>query len=218
VQDWLEAVDAAVPERQRLTALAEQVHGIARGWAEVLGVDGHAQREARQREQTARSIRNFQPTVIPGLLQTPEYARAILSIGRTRDVEAALTMRVQRQEVLHASAGPALSFLLAENALRWPIGGPHVIAAQRDRLVSLARLPRVDLAVLPASSTVAATWSNFILWEPADGAPYVSLEVAHGPVDVFQPDRVQLYADLWDRLWAASARGDDALSVIRQLD
>ncbi len=215
VRDWLDAVQASDGDRRRLTALAEQVHGGVRGWANILDRDGHAQREARQRELSSRSIRNFQPTVIPGLLQTPEYARAILSIGRSRDVEAAVAGRVERQTLLRDPAAPALSFLIGEGALRWPIGGADVLAEQRDRLMSLSRLAVVDLAVLPASATEAAPWSNFILWEPDDGPPYVAMEVAHGAVEVFKPDEVALYEALWSRLWDAALHGDEATDLIR---
>ena len=154
-------VDAAT--RQRVLDLAGAVHAETRGWDELLGRDGHAQAEAARREQAATRVRNYQDEVIPGLLQTPEYARAYFEIGRTTDVEAAVAC-IERQKVLRV-AGRRFVFLIAERVLSWPVGGAEVLAEQRDRIVSLSRLPSVELAVLPTVPVAAVAWHNFTLWE-----------------------------------------------------
>lgn len=214
VRAWLAATDVGEVGRERLLDLAEAVLAETRNWGELLGDVGHAQLDVQRRELDAHLIRNFQPTVIPGLLQTPEYARAVLSIGRTRDVVAAVAARIERQQVLYDMTR-AFEFLISERVLRWPLGGEEVAAAQRDRLLSLARLATVKLAVLPADVTVAAAWHNFILWKPPDGAMYVTTELVHGAQEVHDPDGVALYVALWNRLWAAAAVGDDAVALIR---
>lgn len=216
VRAWLDAAGAEETERDRLLDLAEAVHAETRGWGELLGDVGHAQRDAQRRESESTVVRNFQPTVVPGLLQTPEYARAIMSIGRTKDVTAGVATRIERQQVLYEDER-RFTFLIEENVLRWPVGSPDVVAAQRDRLVSLSRLKTVELAILPATVAVAAPWHNFIIWEPQDGHPYVTTELVHGAQEVGDPESVQLYLTLWERLWGAAAVGEDAVSLIQRV-
>lgn len=217
VRRWLAACDAPDEMAARLVALAEAVHTDTRGWSELLDEHGHAQREFREREIAARTVRNFQPSVVPGLLQTPEYARAVLGLGRTRDVDAAVADRVARQKVLYED-GRQFLFLLTEEVLRWPVGGPEVLAAQRDRIVSLSRLPTVGLAVLPTSEVVLVPWQNFILWEPRDDSPvYAGSELFLGEQKATDPGDVDLLLDVWSRLWSAATIENDAVELIRGL-
>ena len=215
VRAWLAACHIGdEPTVRRIVDLAEAVQAETRGWDELLGREGHAQREAAQMEAAVQQLRVFQPTVVPGLLQVPEYARALFSIGRTRDVEAAVAARVTRRRVLY-EPGQAFLFLVAEAALHWPLGGPAVHAAQLDRIVSLSRLPAVDIAVLPISAVVATPWHNFQLWTIPDEAVRVTAEFVDGERDTSDPASVDLYEALWQRLWGAAAQGDDALRLIR---
>lgn len=215
VRRWLVACGADAETSVKLVALAEAVHTYTRGWAALLDEHGHAQREFRARELASRRVRNFQPTVVPGLLQTPEYARAALSMGRTRNVDAAVADRIERQTILYEE-GRVFAFLLAEQVLRTPVGGAEVLAAQRDRLVSLSRLPTVELAVLPTAPVVMALWSNFIIWEPKEEPPYGAAETWLGESKVEDPGEVALLDEVWSRLWAAAAAGDDAVALIRE--
>jgi transcriptional regulator with XRE-family HTH domain len=215
VRSWLDACRADEETRVKVLVLAEAVHTASRGWSELLDEHGHAQREFRAREASSTWVQNFQPTVVPGLLQTPEYARAVLRLGRTRDVEAGVAERVARQAVLH-EAGRRFSFLLAERVLRWPVGGTEVLAAQRDRIVSLCRLPTVELAVLPDDVVTVALWSNFVIWHPADGPAFAGVEKWLGEDKVTDPGDVEMLAGVWSRLWDAAARGEDAVELIRR--
>lgn len=217
VRLWLDAVGEVVTadERRRIVELAESVQSEVRGWDELLGRDGHAQREAAQLEAVAASVRNFQPTVVPGLLQTPEYARAVFSVGRTRDVDAAVAARVARQRVLY-EPGRAFAFLVAEQVLRWPIGGREVLAAQLDRIVSLARLNTVTFGVLPAGQTVACLWNNFILWTLPDEAARVTVERTDGETDTSDEGTVALHEGLWSRLWEAAVHDGEAVELVRR--
>lgn len=216
VRAWLDATAAAERDRVRILELAEGVHAETRGWAELLGDVGHAQHEPLLREQAAAEVCNFQPTVVPGLLQTPEYARAVLSIGRTRDVAAALAARIDRQQVLYQE-GHHFRFLIAEHVLYRPVGGRHVLAAQRDRLVSLLRLPAVEIGIVPIASEIAAVWHNFVLWNVTNEPPYVTAELVHGSQEIHDTDAVELYRALWKQLWASAITGDKVAALIHDL-
>lgn len=217
VRKWLDAVAATGVEvdHDRILDLAEAVQAEIRGWDELLGDAGHAQDEAFDLEEAARRIRNFQPTVVPGLLQTPEYARALLGIGRTTDVTAALARRMERQQRLY-EPGRQFVFLIAEQVLHWPIGGAEVLAAQLDRIVSLSRLDTVEIAIVPSTATSVAAWHNFILWDFDDEPPRATAELVDGEHDSSKDESVAVFELVWSRLWSSAVVGDEATELIRR--
>ncbi|TDB97257.1 XRE family transcriptional regulator [Micromonospora fluostatini] len=101
-------------------------------------------------ERKASTLRAFEPSVLPGLLQTPEYAHAVLSSGPLGDdeVEGYVTARLARQAAVFDRPRPALTiFVVDEAALRR--GEPEIMHPQLDHLVTMAERPRVMLHVLP---------------------------------------------------------------------
>ncbi|MEU3018016.1 helix-turn-helix transcriptional regulator [Nocardiopsis sp. NPDC007018] len=110
-----------------------------------------AQEDVGRKARRTTHTRVFQPTMIPGLLQTAEYARAVfsqpLSMAGT-DVARAVSARLDRQAVLFDSER-RFDFVVTEAALRWSMGGSATMAAQADRLANIATLTNVRLGVLP---------------------------------------------------------------------
>lgn len=218
VTRWLDAAEADADVRERVSALAEAALGETRPWRDLVGGEvPHLQGDAAARESAAESVRNFQPTLVPGLLQTAEYARQVLRISDIAgqfDQAAALTARLDRQSVLHEE-GRRFAFLLGERALRWS-PAPGALAAQLDRLVSLATLDTVAIGVLPDARVVGrAPWHNFAIWSSPDAPDYVMTELVHGVQEIHDPETVALYVTLWDELWSAAATGSDALELVR---
>jgi transcriptional regulator with XRE-family HTH domain len=220
---WLQAVRADEDTEDRVLALTEAVHAETSLWSNVYGGRAHLQDVIGDRDRQCTVVRNFQPTVLPGLLQTVDYARAVLRIadGQAYEVPgvdraAALAGRIGRQEILR-EPGRTFQFVFVEGLLhKEPEAG--VLRAQLNQLLTFAELDTVELAVLPASYMGTMPWHNFVLRHPAadDGAPYVTAELLHGSQTVRDPDSVGVYRRLWDRLWEAAARGDDALAMIRE--
>lgn len=104
-------------------------------------------------EAAARRISTYQPTVVDGLLQTADYARAVLAAGYPRpsadDVERQVSIRLQRQQQLLARENPVrLSMVLCESVLLRAVGGPVVLAAQREHLCAVNERESVDVRVL----------------------------------------------------------------------
>ena len=95
----------------------------------------------------------YEPTVIPGLLQTEEYARALLeSLSHSSDkIERMVTARLERQELLEHNPHAELHFIIGEAAIRRPVGGHGVMANQLRRLKDASRRPKSFLQVLPLS-------------------------------------------------------------------
>jgi hypothetical protein len=179
----------------------------------------HLQGDMHERESQAQTVRNFQPTLIPGLLQTREYAERMFPLvdptGRFDHAEA-VDRRIERQQALLVP-GQHFEFLLGEGALYWnPDPATDILPVQLDRVVLLASLETVDIAVLPlGGQAVAAPWCHFVIWEGDE--QYVSMELLHGEVRVDGIDDVALYRDLYDRLWARAAKDADAVTLIRRV-
>lgn len=218
-QAWLDAGNANDDVRRRVLALTEAAHNQTRSWGELLEQDNQLQSHAQLREGESRVIRNCQLSLVPGLLQTAEYARLVLAQtnpGGHTDPAAQLAGRLERQQVLYQE-GRRFEFLIGEQALLWS-PGPGVMAAQLDRLVSLSTLATIEIAVLPVRREGALAWHSFIYREPVaeDSPPYVTAEMLRGEYMATDPDDVVLYWELWERLWAASATRDEALALIRR--
>jgi len=104
-------------------------------------------------EAAAALIRTYELQFVPGLLQTEEYARAVVLLGHSRaepaEIDRRVTLRMRRQQVLHREDPPQLWAVVDEAALRRPIGGPTVMRQQVSALIEATRLPNVRLQVVP---------------------------------------------------------------------
>ena len=155
----LDAYQVGDPQlRDMLLVLAGSDDGGGRHhwWHAYRGVLPPAYRDFISLESQASTLRTLETSVVPGLLQTPEYARAVTRAavgGLDNDgperLDALVQVRLARQDVLRADPPLALSVVLDEAVLRREVGGPGVMARQLDRLVEAAKLPQVRLQVLP---------------------------------------------------------------------
>ena len=202
-------------------ALVDQAKGLAtqlltwRAMRRQSLVD-HQQR-FRELEAAARLIRVFQPSLVPGLLQTAEYARQVFlragTIGTTADVAAAVQARLDRQAVLFDSA-KRFDFLFTEAALRSRIASDMVMRVQVDRIVTLASLENVTVGYIPLAAELDVVPLNgFTLFD--DQAVYVetiSAELLH------RDDRdIGLYSETFERLQAVALIGSAATHALRAL-
>jgi transcriptional regulator with XRE-family HTH domain len=130
-----------------------------------------------QHEQKAPALRIWQPSVLSGLLQTEDYARAILAVypGVTDEqIGERLAARLARQAILTHEDPPAAWFLVDEAALRRCVGSADVMAAQLAHLAGLARLPNVTIQVVPEIAH-AGVLGGFAV---AERAAYIETAVA----------------------------------------
>lgn len=215
---WLDACGVEDPDRQRVLDLAEAAHGETRSWGDLLAGVTHLQGVARQREADTATVRNFQPTVVPGLLQTPEYAARVIPLAdHTDSVDhgAALAARLQRQQVLYED-GHRFQFLMVETALRWSVNQGDVTPSQLDRIASLSKLGTVEVAIVPAGGDVVVPWHNFVIWEQPDEV-FVTTELFHGEQRITEAQQVALYRGLWERMWSAAETGDEARAAVERI-
>jgi transcriptional regulator with XRE-family HTH domain len=102
-------------------------------------------------ETAATAISQFEPIFVPGILQTEDYALAVLqaSYGPESPAARLVSLRTRRRDLLASDGAPAFSFVLDESVIRRPVGGPAVMRNQLMHLVSLADLPNVTIQVIP---------------------------------------------------------------------
>jgi transcriptional regulator with XRE-family HTH domain len=147
------ALYGADDEAERESMLALSRHGSVPGWWQGHGDAVPAWlKPYLGLEQAARLIRSYDVQLVPGLLQTPEYARAVFgqsgsSVGER--AERQLAVRMRRQEILHRANPPHLWAVIDEAALRRPVGGSAVMRAQIEHLLEIGRLRHVNIQVLP---------------------------------------------------------------------
>jgi transcriptional regulator with XRE-family HTH domain len=157
----------------------------------------------------------WEESVIPGLLQTPEYARHVIQryaelLGGASDVDAAVRSRAQRQEWLYRP-GRKLHVLMWEAALRSLICPPSVLVAQLDRLTGMIGMDTVELGVIPFTASVKIVPANGF-WVLDDRL--VVAEDWHAEMWLDDADNVTLYSKVWRTLRESAVYGADAHNVI----
>lgn len=115
-------------------------------WYASIGHDPQWLAQYKTFEQRARIIRIFEPLLISGLLQTEEYARALLTGGGMADPEPFVAERMERQGVLDRAF---IMVLLSETALGWPVGSPRIMREQLAHVLEVAERPNVVVHVIP---------------------------------------------------------------------
>jgi transcriptional regulator with XRE-family HTH domain len=144
-------------------------------------------------ESRAEEVRSFDAFVVPGLLQTPEYARAVIGGGdpgaSPERMERWIELRMARQGVLDERT-PRLSMILDESVLRREVGSPEIMAAQLHRLAECAAMDRVEIRVLPfRAGGLASTRGAFMIFQMPEPFPEVAYaETLAGAIYVESPD------------------------------
>ncbi|MER6028873.1 helix-turn-helix transcriptional regulator [Streptomyces sp. NPDC001851] len=172
-------------------------------------------------EQAALQIRAYENQFVHGLLQTEDYARALLAADHphasAEATERRVALRMRRQELLAREAPPRVWVLMDETVLRWPVGGPQVMRAQIDHLVEVNRLPHVTLQLMPFANgphpALRAGAYHLFRFRARELPDIVYLSGLVGAVYLDKADDVVVYREALDRLGAqaAPARKTEAL-------
>jgi transcriptional regulator with XRE-family HTH domain len=177
-------------------------------WSEYRDIASRETLQLVQYESAAMISRNFQLSVAPGLLQTEEYARAVLekvNPQRTRDeVDALVGMRMRRQELINRADRPLLFFVLDEAVVRRQVGGPSVMQGLLRRLIEVSAEPNVTVEVVPFSVGFhLGTLGPFVIYEFPDDADddTVYLESQQGEfINRDDPDQILAYRERFEQL------------------
>lgn len=153
-------------------------------------------------ERQAKRLRGFEPILVPGLLETVDYARAVFGTQSgvtSEDIDEQVTARLKRQEILDRDQPPGLWVIVDESALRRPVGGTYVMREQLRHLLEMARRPRVSLQAIPGTvSHLGLSAGGFAIADCPDGSTVGYQDTALYGQIVDRTEDVDVLADRWD--------------------
>lgn len=211
--------------RDLLLVLAgSQVAGREHWWHAYRGVLPPTYRDFISLESQASAMRTLETSVVPGLLQTPEYARAVTraAVGAVDEerLDTLVEVRLARQDVLRGDPPLRLSAVLDEAVLRREVGGPEVMARQLRRLTEAARLPQVRLQVLPfaAGAHIGITGPFVIFSFPSTSdLDVVVLDHLTSSLYLERKEDLRAYAEAFNSLRIHALSPEDSLDFIAEL-
>lgn len=170
------------------------------------------QQEVKALEAQMSVLRMFQPALVPGLLQTPEYIRAVLQRHNLSEdtLNRTISGRLERQAILYDST-KSLRFIITEPVLRWRLVPPSMMAAQLDRIVSMSRLSHIDIRVVPLSVQQHDVANHsFAIRDNR----MVTVETVHAEVLVTDPRDVEIYVEKFHGFERVALFGDDMRGLV----
>ena len=173
-------------------------------------------------EQSASTIRTYEAQFVPGLLQIPDYARHVISLGPwdAREVDRRIELRLRRQRLLAMSEGPILWAVLEETALRRPAAPRSIMRAQLEHLVKVAEQPNVTLQLVPRSFSghqVTGMPFTILRFAEPDLPDVVYLEQLTGALYLDRRNDVSYYMAGHDSLCGQILSRDQTRTALREL-
>ncbi|MGW5675162.1 DUF5753 domain-containing protein [Streptomyces sp. NPDC003860] len=173
-------------------------------------------------EASASVIRSYMAHTVHGLLQTPDYARALLRLGRTwqsaEQLEERVSARLARQVRLYGPDAPQLWVVLDESVLCRPVGGPTVMRAQLIHLLEACERPNITIQVMPFSQGAhGGLGGSLYLPTQPNGSEIAYVEGADFGWLVEDPAEVKEYSILYDRIRADALPSSMSLDMIRSV-
>lgn len=217
IRAWTTHCDAQDQETD-LIATARGIEGMYVEWCRKEGAGlRRVQEAATPLYERTRQFRAYSSWLMPGLLQTAGYSRAVLHAVarrrrlRTDDIEEAVALRTRRQSVLQ-EGDHQFAFVVEESVLRTVIGGADVMAAQLAHLIVAASLPSVSLGIIPAGAdrTAMRPVESFWIFDSAQ----VKVELVSAHLTITQPREVVLYEQTLQALREFAVYGAEARSLI----
>ncbi len=220
--DVLGVTDAT--KREQLIALARDAATTRGWWSAYDGDIDKRQIMSAELENGAVQIREFQPMLVPGLLQCREYAyarfasRSMLGLPLI-NVDAAVDARLARQDILTRDAPLEYQALLDEALLVRRCGPPGARRAQLAHLVKLAELPAVTLRVLPYDAEIEGHYippCGFALFRFADPVDpeLITLETETSDLHLGDEEDLDRYKASYDQMWQAAFSPEDSVSLL----
>jgi hypothetical protein len=175
-------------------------------------------------EAAATVIRSYEVQFIPGLLQTAEYARAVIMLGHgaapDEEIERRVALRLERQQLLHKPTAPTLWMVIDEAALRRPMGGVAVMRGQLQALIACTERPNIKIQLLPfrVGGHAAAGGAFTILRFDGNELPdVVYIEQLTGAIYLEKRDDVDLYAATIEELCVQAEPPENTVELLQDL-
>lgn len=224
IRAWADALDVSKDEYGLMLQLLEQAEVEYRSKRHEFRKERGAQtrqRSIQNLEANSDEIHYFQLCLIPGLLQTFDYAKAVLSspLGIQRygaaetDIDETVTLRMERQSVLYDTR-KTLCFALPEACLRTRNASKETQRGQIQRLIDMTSLPNIVLGVIPFDHVLPRIPTNgFRVYDNE----LVVIETMSGETQLSAHDDVELYVHVFDGLLDIGLKGDDAATFMRDV-
>lgn len=220
VSAWVRVAGASAATRDELLVDLRSLRIDYATWRGQFRKGGFArlQRAQAPLEASAGTVRVFEPSIVPGLLQSSDYARHVFRglarlPGRGRDIDEGVYARMQRQEVLY-QPGRQFRFLVTEATLRWLLCPAGVLVEQLERLLVLSAVPTVELAIIPLDARLPhMIWNGFWIFDEA----VVLVETVSSELSLRDADDVEIYTQFFESLWQAAHREEVAVAVLHRL-
>jgi transcriptional regulator with XRE-family HTH domain len=208
---------ASAAMRRRLLRVVKDLRAEETPARVVLQRGAHRlQRRIATIEENAEEISGFATTVVPGLLQTADYARAVFA-GEgelsAEEQDRSVAERVSRSAILEAGHRQ-IAMIMAEGALRWHAGSPQIMVEQLERLARLATGGRLQVGVIPWTQQVSVF--NLHSFTMYDGNVVV-VGTRAATAFITDPQDVAAYRTLFDELTAAASFGQAAADSITEI-
>lgn len=215
---WLDALNVSKDRVEPLRAELRELRIEQMAWRRQLRTGHRArQEEDASSERDASVIRAVDVAAVPGLLQTPDYARAIFRsqtalLEVPDDVDGSVQARMDRQRVLYDST-KTIEILVTEAGLRHLVCSPGVMVGQLDRLTTVTGLPNIRFGVLPLDRQLPhIPWHGY--WIVDD---LVLVETITAELRIRDADQVAIYNTLTDRLWSVALEGQEARALLARI-
>lgn len=214
IRAWCEHTNS-VDQLDDLIASVRNIEASYLEWRRVLGTGTKRRQQASVKlESETELMRWYEPVLIPGLLQTAEYAEEILRnvidfYGITDDLDEGVSKRLERQQILY-KRNHKFHFVIGEQALQTTVGDDRVMMGQLDRLLAVVGMPRVWLGIVPAQSRYRVPISNFIMFDNR----LVMVENVTAELTITQPREVAMYGRAFDVLAKQAVTGSQARELI----
>ncbi len=175
-------------------------------------------------EEVATQIRAYEVQFVPGLLQTEDYARAVIMLGHEgeppRDIERRVRLRMARQSVLDRDEPPSLWAVIDEAVLSRPTGGAAVMQGQLKHLAEISKRPNVTIQIIPFQAgghpAAGGPFSILRFAEP-DLPDVVFLEQLTSALYLDKPETVDSYLRVMERICMEAATPADSVGIITGL-
>jgi transcriptional regulator with XRE-family HTH domain len=171
-------------------------------------------------EGKAKRLRTFELVAVPGLLQTTDYARAMLRtqvMATDDEIEEMVEARIARQQILSRDKPPMLWVLIDEVVLIRPVGRAHVMREQLNKLVEAAGRPNVVLQVIPLSVGAHQGLSgNFVVADFDDGPPVAYQDTAVQGMIIDDSEQIEGLMELWDTVKSVALPRAASLELIEE--
>ncbi|MDN3359297.1 helix-turn-helix transcriptional regulator [Actinomadura sp. DC4] len=167
-------------------------------------------------EANANMLLNFELSFIPGLLQTEDYARAIIQDNHSStDIDERVKRRMSRQTILNDESPPTCIFVIDEYALRRPFGTPQIMAAQLARLCELATRPNIVIKVIPLNTPYYAALPFMIA--RLDGVELVNVDTTLRGQVIEENSEVAESNKIWEDLREAALSTSESRQLIEKV-